>query len=488
MIFNSYSFLLVFLPLALTSFWLLLRFNQGRGIIWLLSVFSLAFYAAWNPAYLPLLLGSIICNYTAGRAIAGSKGALRYAVLVAGIVFNLGLLAYFKYANFFLETLRSLAGSGHESLNILLPLAISFFTFQQIAFLVDCYRGICEEKSFGRYLLFVSFFPQLIAGPIVHHKEMMPQFNRASILDRIDVNRVHGIIFLTIGLAKKVLFADTLAPYSIALFDGQGAPSTVDAWLGTLAYSLQLYFDFSGYTDMAIGIALLFGIRLPDNFDSPYKATSIIDFWRRWHMTLSRFLRDYLYIPLGGNRKGPARRYFNLLATMLLGGLWHGAAWTFVVWGALHGLMLTINHAWHFVLRKLNLTELRRQFIYRAAMRILTLVCVMSCWVVFRAPDLDRAGTILSAMFSPAKFSPAIPNAAMPSSTLFAALLAGSLIALFAPNTKQALSAVESLPNWWKDYRETLPDRALPALALAILAIVLLSRLNSFSEFLYFQF
>jgi alginate O-acetyltransferase complex protein AlgI len=488
MIFNSYSFLLIFLPLALAGFGLLLRLNQGRGIIWLLSLFSLAFYAAWNPLYIPLLLCSIISNYTAGRAIRNSEGTLRRAILIAGIVFNLGLLAYFKYANFFLETLHSVAGSEHQRLDIILPLAISFFTFQQLAFLVDCYQGICEEQSFGRYLLFVSFFPQLIAGPIVHHKEMMPQFHRESILDKLDIKRVHGIVFLTIGLTKKVIFADTLAPYSIALFDGQGVPSTVDAWLGTTAYSLQLYFDFSGYTDMAIGIALLFGIRLPDNFDSPYKAGSIIEFWRRWHMTLSRFLRDYLYIPLGGNRKGPGRRYFNLLATMLLGGLWHGAAWTFVIWGALHGLMLTVNHAWHFALRKLNLLGLQRNSTYRVAMHILTLVSVMSCWVIFRAPDLERAGTILTAMFIPGANSLAPSEINTSSVTIIFALLLGSLITLFAPNTKEILTAIERVPTWWQRYRESLPNRALPAFGLALLAMLLLSKLNSFSEFLYFQF
>jgi D-alanyl-lipoteichoic acid acyltransferase DltB (MBOAT superfamily) len=312
---------------------------------------------------------------------------------------DLALLGYFKYANFFLASANQLLGLSRPTLGIVLPLGISFFTFTQIAFLVDAYRGAAREYSFVHYLMFVTYFPHLIAGPLFHHAQMMPQFVSRETY-RVDLENVGaGISIFVLGLAKKVLIADGLAEYASPVFDAVRDGKVLmfaEAWLGALAYSLQLYFDFSGYSDMAVGLALMFNVRLPLNFDSPYQAASIIEFWRRWHMTLSAFLRDYLYIPLGGNRKGKARRYVNLLTTMLLGGLWHGAGWTFVVWGGLHGAYLVINHAWRACKRSWGWGEGGRIAMYAGTG--LTFLAVAIGWVFFRADSLSSAWALLSAM------------------------------------------------------------------------------------------
>jgi len=368
-------------------------------IAWLV-VASLFFYGWWNPNYLALIGFSIIVNYCTGRLLVYllTQGSVvvQELTLGVGIAINLTLLGYFKYANFFVDNINYLTGSTLYLETIVLPIAISFFTFQQIAYLVDTKRRITQEHSFVQYCLFVVFFPQLIAGPIVHHKEMLPQFlhtiNTRPWFENLSIG---GTIFC-IGLFKKVVIADNLAPIATVVFDAaqQGvALHMFQAWTGTIAYSLQLYFDFSGYSDMAIGLALMFGIRLPLNFNSPYKATSIIDFWRRWHMTLTRFLRDYVYIPLGGNRKGRIRRYINIALTMLLGGLWHGAAWTFVIWGALHGLFIIVNHLW----RKLwgrPIDSIWSRFIARS----LTLLIVSFAWVFFRAETFEGALAVIDGM------------------------------------------------------------------------------------------
>lgn len=353
MLFNSYTFLFLFLPVTLLVFFRLGKYSHPLAGLWLF-VASLFFYAWWNPAYVGLLLASIAFNYAVGRALvkeqSSGRAKVKKSVLIFGLVTDLGLLAYFKYANFFVSSTDALLGQGWQLDPIILPLGISFFTFTQIAFLVDAYRGEIKEANFIHYGLFVTYFPHLIAGPVLHHKEMMPQFARATTYRLHWENFALGFTLFSIGLFKKVVLADGIAPFANALYSAASHGTVLtflEAWAGALAYTFQLYFDFSGYTDMALGISCLFGVRLPVNFNSPYKAVNIIDFWRRWHMTLSRFLRDYLYFPLGGNRKGPVRRYMNLIATMLLGGLWHGAGWTFVLWGGLHGLYLVINHAWH---------------------------------------------------------------------------------------------------------------------------------------------
>ena len=349
MLFNSYTFIFAFLPITLLVFYRI----GGRGhhrvaIGWLVAT-SLFFYGWWAPRYVWLIVTSVLVNYALGVVLAtraASQDGPRKRLLAVGVSANLGLLAYFKYANFFVDNVRHLFHIDVEIGQIVLPLAISFFTFQQIAYLVDAHRRLTREYNFLHYCLFVTFFPQLIAGPIVHHGEMLPQFGKETTYRLNRTNLEVGVTFFLMGLFKKVVIADGIARYGTPVFDAAQAGLTIDfwqAWAGALAYTFQIYFDFSGYSDMAIGIARMFGIKLPLNFHSPYKATSVIEFWRRWHMTLSRFLRDYLYIPLGGNRKGPGRRHANLMVTMLLGGLWHGAGWTFMYWGGLHGLYLIVS-------------------------------------------------------------------------------------------------------------------------------------------------
>lgn len=402
MLFNSYIFILVFLPTTFLGMYWLGRYSHRLAALWL-ALASLTFYASWDSRFVLLLLASVAFNYGAGYWIslhrnANSQIKSRYT-LIGAIAADLSLLGYFKYTNFFIASGNQLFGVHIPALDIILPLGISFFTFTQIAFLVDVYRGIAKEYSFVHYLLFVTYFPHLIAGPILHHKQMMPQFAKAATY-RINTEHLAvGLTIFVLGLTKKVLIADHLADYANPIFsaarDGQ-VLMLVEAWMGSLAYTLQLYFDFSGYSDMAIGLSLLFNIRLPLNFDSPYKATSIIDFWRRWHMTLSVFLRDYLYFPLGGNRKGTLRRYINLMATMLLGGLWHGAGWTFIVWGGLHGLYLLINHGWREVKAELGWRE--GGFISQLAAGGLTFLAVVVGWVFFRSDNFTSAWNMLSGM------------------------------------------------------------------------------------------
>ena len=358
MLFNSPIYFLLFLPVVVATYFLLNKYRLVFAAkLWLVCS-SLFFYAYWNPDYVPLILLSIAVNFFIGSRIRdtlkdGSQVKLNTSIfrtakvyLIAGIAFNLGLLGYFKYTDFFIANINVLFATDIQYLNLLLPLAISFFTFQQIAYIVDCYKLKIGTQKLIDYALFVTFFPQLISGPIVHHSEMMPQFKqfRNKVLNWDNISQ--GLFIFAVGLFKKVVIADTFSNWSNPGFDSDVTLSFLDAWQTSLAYVLQLYFDFSGYCDMAIGAALLFNIKLPINFNSPYKATNISDFWNRWHMTLSRWLRDYLYIPLGGNRKGEVRTYLNLAMTMLLGGLWHGAAWTFVIFGAINGAGLVIHRLW----------------------------------------------------------------------------------------------------------------------------------------------
>ena len=395
MLFNSFSFLLLFLPITALGFFAIARRSHMWAAGWL-ALASLFFYGWWSVEYIPLLLASIGFNYAAGWRIGHSAGSSRKRWLVLAICVNLALLAYFKYADFLIGSINQLAAAELPVLHVVLPVGISFFTFTQIAFLVDTYQGKVSEYRFVHYLLFVTYFPHLIAGPVLHHKEMMPQFDQAATYRPSSGNFAVGLTIFAIGLAKKVLIADNLAPHASFFFDQPGQPSLLLAWGGVLAYAFQLYFDFSGYSDMAIGLSRMFGINLPLNFNSPYKAENIIDFWRRWHMTLSRFLRDYLYIALGGNRKGPIRRYLNLMATMVLGGLWHGAGWNFVIWGALHGAYLMINHGWIAVAGRIGFPRTARAWSWFSA--ALTFGAVCFAWVFFRAADLDRALSIVRGM------------------------------------------------------------------------------------------
>lgn len=398
MLFNSYIFILVFLPVVLIFYFRLQAYGRHETALAFLAIASLFFYGWWNPVYLPLLAGSILVNFLVGVRLCQYRSR---TLLITGVVMNLCLLAYFKYANFFATNINLVFGTSIEPGNIVLPLAISFFTFQQITYLVDSYNQLTRDYRFTHYALFVTFFPQLIAGPIVHHHEMMPQFLKRRAWTPGMENLAVGLTIFVLGLAKKVLIADKLAPYASAAFHASDHGTELaffEAWKGALAYTFQLYFDFSGYSDMAIGLARLFGIVLPLNFFSPYKANNIIEFWRRWHMTLSRFLRDYLYIPLGGNRKGTLRRYLNLFVTMLLGGLWHGAGWTFVLWGALHGFYLIINHGWHWLRRRLRLRGATRSTAEKLAGRIVTFLAVVVGWVFFRSTTMHGAMGMLQGM------------------------------------------------------------------------------------------
>jgi len=495
-LFNSYAFILGFMPIALLMFHGLRHAGLVRGSIALLAIASLVFYGWWNPVYLLLIVPLILINFALAVCIVPRDGRRPRAarpLLVLGIGLNLAMLGYFKYANFFVDNLNAITGFDVALGRVVLPIGISFFTFQKIAFLVDAYRGNVDRLNFIDYALFVTFFPQLIAGPIVHHSEVIRQFR-----DRTPVSGQSialGVTIFAIGLAKKVLLADTAAQYASPLFDAVAAgarPDALAAWSSALAYTAQLYFDFSGYSDMAIGCGLLFGIRLPINFASPYKAESIIDFWHRWHITLSRFLRDYLYVPLGGNRHGPTRRYVNLLLTMLLGGFWHGAGWTFVIWGALHGFYLMVNHLWRalrrHVGRRENTTELGRRL-----SQALTFVAVVIAWVFFRSPDLRTAGRMLVGMAgifgSDATAVRSLADSAQ-ALTVSALLLA---IAWFAPNTQELTGYMG--PERGEARKESSPAtrptwQPSPAWAVVIgclfgIALMLMSKV---SEFIYFQF
>lgn len=378
------------------------KYSHALASLWLAAA-SLFFYGWWDIRFVGLLLGSIVFNYAAGYMIG--HGVVREAVrpakmlLTGAIAVDLFLLAYFKYVNFFAENLNYVAGTSLPIGQVILPLGISFFTFTQIAFLVDTYQGKVKEFNFVHYTLFVTYFPHLIAGPVLHHKEMMPQFAKRNVCHFNWDNVAVGLTIFALGLAKKVLLADSLANAATPVFSvvaAGGQPMLFEAWIGALAYTLQLYFDFSAYSDMAIGLSLMFNVRLPINFNSPYKASSIIDFWRRWHMTLSRFLRDYLYIPLGGSRNGKAQRYLNLMITMLLGGLWHGAGWTFVIWGGLHGLYLMVNHAWRGFKEQMGWGYGGRLATLGAG--ALTFLAVVVGWVFFRADSFSSAMAMLHGM------------------------------------------------------------------------------------------
>ena len=393
MLFNSYEFIFFFLPI---TFFLYFYFLNKRLVVaakGFLVFASLFFYSWWNISYLPIILSSMLFNFIVGNSLNNNFTKAKISkktLLIVGIVANVLLLAYFKYSDFFIENVNTAFDSNISLLGLALPLAISFFTFQQIAYLVDSYRGETKEYDFLNYALFVTFFPQLIAGPIVHHSEMMPQFASTINLVKKYKNIIAGIFIFSIGLFKKVVLADAFAVWATSGFDVAQELNLIEAWITSLSYTFQLYFDFSGYTDMAIGIALLFNIKLPINFNSPYKALDIQDFWRRWHITLSRFLKEYVYIPLGGNRRGELLTYTNLMATFIIGGIWHGAGWTFVLWGFLHGAALVIHRFWKSF--GFKLPSFLAWFI--------TFNFINITWVFFRAKEFEDALKVLGSMFS----------------------------------------------------------------------------------------
>ncbi len=458
MLFNSYAFIFVFLPLVFFVYFFLNKKRLSNLAKAFLVSASLFFYAYWSVYYLPILLGGIVFNFLVSKFLAKHQSK---AILIFGIVCNLALLGYFKYADFLISNLNAIANTNLSLLHIALPLALSFVTFQQIAYLVDSYNKQTKENSFLNYCLFIIFFPQLIAGPIVHHKEMMPQFaNKFNLIKNYKFIAL-GLFVFSMGLFKKSVVADIFSIFANAGFDVEGNLTFLQAWATSLSYTFQLYFDFSGYCDMAIGLALLFNIRLPINFNSPYKALNIQDFWHRWHITLSRFLRDYIYIPLGGNRGGQSRTYLNLFLVFLIGGLWHGAAWTFVVWGALHGVAIVIHRCWQKLNFKLN----------KIIAWIITFNFVNFTWIFFRAKSFKDAMRVIRGMFF-GEFKIDVNYLEI----LFIVL--AFLVVLLFKNSMQIAFDKKFKFSIWQIFATSF------FLFISILAI----RLNNASEFLYFRF
>ncbi|MSR78365.1 MAG: MBOAT family protein [Candidatus Omnitrophica bacterium] len=504
MLFNSFEFIFFFLPVTYFVFIYLHQKGSVQSALgWLLGA-SLFFYAWWNPKYLVIMLASIAFNFIVGRLLirchASSKLLLKRVVFFMAIGVNLSLIGYYKYGFFFIRNVNALFGTSLVMESVVMPIAISFFTFQQISYLADVYRGELGPIRFLHYSLVVTFFPHLIAGPIVHYRELVPQFADQKLLIRFRDIAI-GLTIFVIGLFKKVVLADTISVYAQDAFDAAALGQSLDffkAWGGILSFTFQIYFDFSGYSDMAIGLGRLFGIKLPVNFNSPYKAVSIIDFWRRWHITLSQFLLHYVYIPLGGNRTGPGRRYLNLMVTMLLGGLWHGAGWTFVLWGGLHGIYLVVNHAWEKIGKNLG---------NAAFGRIVTFFAVVLAWVLFRADSLPSAVYFFKSLAGSHGFLSAhVRSGEIKILYQWAWLLGLMGIVFILSNTqewlcrfKPALHAVENSCGHPKHFQPQ--DRMRQALffwypssfhavclgAMAALSLLLLF-IEKNSEFIYFQF
>jgi len=486
LLFNSYEFIFMFLPITFFIYFYLNSKRLTEASKGFLVLTSLFFYSWWNIVYLPIILVSMLFNYIIGTSLSKKQKHSKVSkkqLLIIGIVSNILLLGYFKYSDFFISNVNFAFGTDISLLHLALPLAISFFTFQQIAYLVDSYRGETKEYNFLNYALFVTFFPQLIAGPIVHHKEMMPQFSKVKNKVKNYKNIALGLFIFSIGLFKKVVIADTFAVWATNGFDKAEILTFFEAWFTSLSYTFQLYFDFSGYTDMAIGAALLFNIKLPINFNSPYKATNIQDFWRRWHITLSRFLKDYVYIPLGGNRKGTFRTINNLMATFIIGGIWHGAGWTFVFWGFLHGFALVVHRIWNKLGFKLN-------FIIGW---FITFNFVNIAWVFFRAKEWEDAIKVLKGMLG-------LSIIVLPSQlanqlaflTKYGIEFGGFITNIqgdkFVPlEILLCLFVVLYFKNSIQIYQQFKPNYKYLTFYLLI-TIASLSSLNKLSEFLYFQF
>lgn len=510
MLFNSYPFLLLFLPASLLAYHGLVALGRAGAAVLAVTLLSLVFYAQWEPAHLPVLVLSIAGNLLVGRLLLTSRSErARSLLLAAGVTANLLALGYYKYADFLLGLIEPVLGRDLTFDAGSMPIGISFFTFLQIAYLVDCRHRKGATTDWLRYAFFVTFFPHLIAGPLLHLREMVPQLDRDP-RPRLKLNLAVGLFIFTIGLFKKVVVADTFAEPADRLFDQvqatRLAPDLLSSWGAALSYTFQIYFDFSAYSDMAVGLSRMFGIRMPVNFASPYKATSIIDFWHRWHITLSRFLRDYLYIPLGGGRHGKVARYRNLLLVMLIGGLWHGAGWTFVAWGAIHGLLLAGNHLWRdLVMPRFDVS------LGTWPARALTFAVVVFAWVPFRAADFETArlfwsGMIgLNAVVLPARL--AALAAWWPGAVAGPLPIPADYLLLYAP---AALAACWLLPNTYEIARAAVPviaTRGYPAtwprswprvlrwrpappwgVATAVALAICLLKLNHVSPFIYFQF
>ena len=497
MYFNSFQFLLLFLPVTLLGFYLINRVEPCRWpIVWLVGA-SLVFYGFCNLVLVGVLIGSVLTNYVLGRFFNDSqisKVNLK-KILYFGIICNLGVLIYFKQFGFY-------GGSQPHEFSpaypwgVIIPVGLSFFTFQQIIYLVEVWRGRVDGNSFWNYFLYVVFFPQLLNGPIVRPNEFFPQLVDKKFF-KFQADRIAaGLTIFSCGLFKKVVLADGIARYSDSAFDAvaQGAVlSMMEAWSGTLSFTLQVYFDFSGYSDMAVGLGCLLGIRLPINFESPYKASSLIEFWHRWHMTLSRFVRDYIYIPLGGNRKGSLKCTGNIFIIMLIGGIWHGTGTTFIVWGSLHGGLLAINHFWRQLQNSLGYSLERKNFIYEISGCVITFTTVAVLWVLFRAEGLDVAVSIIQSLFGfHTSQGVDFNNIKISEDRLWFLIL----IVWFAPNMKEIMSKYFEGENvgvtkhnsvigrrWYHWYPTTWW-----AAFTSILFIMSLLELTQGERFIYFQF
>lgn len=476
MVFSSYLFLFYFLPLAL-----LLYYASPRRVKHLsLTVLSYVFYGWANPLFVVLLLASTLIDYVAGLSIARSHARAAQGetphgariALVASLCSNLGLLGFFKYFNFTVDNFNAIAaGIGlpdlklDTALRVTLPLGISFYTFQSMSYTIDVYRRqVPAIRSFIDFACFVSMFPQLVAGPIIRFREVADQLrSRTHTVTKF----ARGVAFLSVGLAKKVMVANPCGKIADLAFDA-GSLHPIDAWYGVTAYAFQIYFDFSGYSDMAIGLGLMLGFVFPKNFDSPYTARSLTEFWRRWHVSLSTWLRDYLYIPLGGNRGRPARTYANLLIVMLLGGLWHGASWNFLVWGGLHGSFLAVERL------------LGRRAVYARLpvfLRVgLTFVIVLVTWVFFRAPDLPSAGRYLASM---AGVGDAHGGSALVAGIIYQPYYLGMFVV--------AGLVTWTCPQTWDWSRTLTVPKALAVAAAFVLSAVTLTT-QAFNPFIYFIF
>lgn len=486
MLFHSFPFLFFFLPVVWLGWWVAVRGKMGSAATGWLLAGSLFFYAWWNPTLVLLLLGSLTFNYACGSWLRRiERAGLRTAVLAAGIASNVALLGYFKYAGFLAANWNSLTGSHLTVPDILLPIGISFITFQKIAYLADASKRPCllPPCGFSRFALFVCFFPQLIAGPIVHYIQLVPQLGSRFFRHPTRFRMAVGTSLFILGMAKKILFADRLAEMADPVFSVYSAGGLVGgpaAWCGLLAFGMQIYMDFSAYSDMALGLAHLFNIRLPDNFALPYQARSVVDFWRRWHITLSHFLRDYIYIPLGGSRHGRFRMAAALLVTMFLGGLWHGASWNFVLWGMAHGTMLAVVHVW----RGTKMPRIPAPVAWAA-----TFVLVQLVWVFFRTPDLAAAGLAFRSLAGIGGAETVPPAGDIG----FLALVTG--IALALPNAQYLCHAGGASPEWchrWfrKSWRHLRRWWATPvhAALLGLLLLYILEHSKQVDTFIYFQF
>lgn len=461
MLFNSFAFLLVFLPLSFMAYFAMDRFRPEHRLL-LLTVLSFLFYGYWDWRFAPLLAATIVVNWLVAQAFLRSRaaGAEQGWIIIAAIAANLFVLGVFKYTGFTVDLINSMAGSSIVRPEIALPLGISFFTFHHVMYLTDLRAGRAPAFDLNRYALYIGFFPQVLAGPLVRWSEIMHQLDERPYRDGWEVRAAQGVMLLTLGLAKKVLIGDPLAEYVNPIFaaaaEGKQV-SVLEAWQAVLGFSFQIYFDFSGYTDMALGIALLFGVMLPQNFNVPYRATSLQDFWRRWHMTLSRFLRDYLYIPLGGSKRGFSIQLLALFTTMALGGLWHGAGWTFVAWGVAHGLGLCAGVIWR-----------RNEWPFPPLLGwALTLLFVMLCWVLFRATSFQAAVIIYKGLLGLAPWGTGFK---------WRALAIAGAFAMIGPTS-------------WEIVQKT-PLKRWTAALFAVLFVIVLLKIGDDAnyEFIYFQF